>query len=139
MAPAHWGLGEKDRLLAPPCKASKLLTDHLITCKPLKSEPDQEKRFSLNIHTYKQCWFAWCLSGYIYDAHFECHDILMLRKSPIKWRQRPDMTIAVDLDLKHHLKQTNSLLVLETEHFQQNLFDICLIQYTLEIDWRRWF
>ena len=31
----------------------------------------------------------------IYEAHFECHDILMLGKSPIKWR-RPDMTNAVD-------------------------------------------
>ena len=35
---------------------------------------------------------------YINEAHFECHDILILGKSPIKWRQRPDMTIAVDLD-----------------------------------------
>ena len=30
-APAHWGLGEIDGLLVPPGKASKLLTDHLIT------------------------------------------------------------------------------------------------------------
>ena len=26
---------------------------------------------------------------YIYEVHFECHDILMLGKSPIKWRQLP--------------------------------------------------
>ena len=34
----------------------------------------------------------------------------MLGKSPIKWRQRPDMTmtIAVDWDIKHHFKQINS-------------------------------
>ena len=30
----------------------------------------------------------------------------MLSKSPIKWRQRPDMTIAVDWDVKHQFKQT---------------------------------
>ena len=41
------------------------------------------------------------LGGYIYEAHFECHDILMLGKNPIKWRHRPDMTIAVDWDVKH--------------------------------------
>ena len=29
----------------------------------------------------------------------------MLGKSPIKWRQRPDMTIAVDWDVKHQFKQ----------------------------------
>ena len=40
------------------------------------------------------------------EAHFECHAILMLGKSPLKWRQRPDMTIAVDW-VKHQFKQTN--------------------------------
>ena len=30
--------------------------------------------------------------------------ILMLGKSPIKWRQRPDLAIAVDWDLKHQFK-----------------------------------
>ena len=29
--PAHWSLGQIDGLLVPPGKASKLLTDHLIT------------------------------------------------------------------------------------------------------------
>ena len=33
----------------------------------------------------------------------------MLGKSPIKWRQRPDMTIAVDWDVKHQFKQTKTL------------------------------
>ena len=47
------------------------------------------------------------MSGYIYEAHFECHDILMLGKSPIKWWQRPDMTTTVDWDVKHQFKQTN--------------------------------
>ena len=31
----------------------------------------------------------------------------MVGKSPIKWRQGPDMTIAVDWDEKHLFKQTN--------------------------------
>ena len=65
------------------------------------AEPDQEKWFSQTIHTYK-------LGGYIYEAHFECHDILMLGKSPIKWRQHPDMTIAVDWDVKHQFKQNQT-------------------------------
>ena len=30
----------------------------------------------------------------------------MLGRSPIQWRQRPDMTIAVDLDAKPKIKQT---------------------------------
>ena len=30
----------------------------------------------------------------------------MLGKSPIKWGQRPDMTIAVEGDVKHQFKQT---------------------------------
>ena len=68
------------------------------------SEPAQEKWFSQTIHTYKAL-LAY-LGGYIYEAHFECHDILMLGKSPIKWRQRLDMTIAVDWDVKHQFKQT---------------------------------
>ena len=45
----------------------------------------------------------------MYEAHFECYDILMLGESPIKWRQHTDMAIAVDWDLKHQFKQTNSL------------------------------
>ena len=49
------------------------------------------------------------LGGYIYEAHFGCHDILMLGKSSIKLRQRPDMTIAVDLDVKHQFKQANKI------------------------------
>ena len=44
--------------------------------------------------------------GRYLGASFECHDILMLGKCPIKRRQRPDMTIAVDWDVKHLFKQT---------------------------------
>ena len=48
------------------------------------------------IHTYKPYWLSW-VHGYNNEVHFECLDILMLGKSPIKWRQRPDMTIALSL------------------------------------------
>ena len=41
------------------------------------------------------------LVGWIFQALVGCHDILILGKSPIKWRQRPDMTLAVDSDVKH--------------------------------------
>ena len=33
----------------------------------------------------------------------------MLGKSPIKWRQRPVMTLAVDWNVKHQFKQTKTL------------------------------
>ena len=42
IGPAHRSLGEIDGLLVPPGKASKLMTDNLITGYPLKSEPAQE-------------------------------------------------------------------------------------------------
>ena len=32
-------------------------------------------------------------------------DVFILGKSPIKWRQRPDMTLAVDLDVKHQFER----------------------------------
>ena len=47
------------------------------------------------------------MAGHIYDAHFACHYILMLGKRPIKRRQSPDITFAVDWDVKHQFKQTN--------------------------------
>ena len=63
-APAYWGLGEIDGLLVPPGKASKLLADHLITGKPLKSEPAQGKWSSQAI--YKHIFLSVCLGVYIY-------------------------------------------------------------------------
>ena len=45
----------------------------------------------------------------IFKALVGCHDILIWGKSPIKWRQRPDMTFDVDWDVKHQFKQTNKL------------------------------
>ena len=42
----------------------------------------------------------------------------MLGKSPIKWRQRPDMTFAVDWDVKHQFKNsTNSNVYVSDEVF----------------------
>ena len=43
---------------------------------------------------------------HVFEALVGCHDILILGKSPIKWRQRPDMTIVVDWDVKYQSKQT---------------------------------
>ena len=62
-----------------------LLTDHLITGKPFKSEPAKEKWFNKTIHTYKPYWLIGLLflGGYIYEAQFECHVILMLGKGSI--------------------------------------------------------
>ena len=54
---------------------------HLITGLLLKSEPAQEKWFSRTI--LEKIFMAYLVS-YIYEAHFECHDILMLGISPIK-------------------------------------------------------
>ena len=85
-------------MLVPPGKASKLLNDHRIyTGKPHKSEPAQEKWFRQTIHTYKPYWFAWVV---IFTKN-------MLSISPIKWRQRPNMTTVVDWDVKHQFEQTN--------------------------------
>ena len=45
--PRPLGPKEIDGLLVPPGKASTLLTDHLITGLPLKSEPAQENWFKV--------------------------------------------------------------------------------------------
>ena len=55
---------------------------------------------------YFRKWFQvkqslWLSCVVILDILFGCHGNLILGKSPIKWRQRPDMTIAVDWDVKH--------------------------------------
>ena len=42
---------------------------------------------------YKLLLLTWII---IVQALVECHDILISGKSPIKWRQCRDMTIAVD-------------------------------------------
>ena len=51
---------------------------------------------SQTIHKYKLLWFIWVV---MFEALFGSHDILILGKSPIKWK-RPDMAIAVDWDVK---------------------------------------
>ena len=61
----------------------------------------------------------------MFQALVGCHDIFILGKSPIKWRQRPDMALAVDWDVKHHFQtnKNNNVLVLsvseELYHKQQ--------------------
>ena len=48
-------------------------------------------------------WVSWMV---MFEALVGCHDII-LGKSPIKWRQRPDMVMAVDWDVTNQFKQTN--------------------------------
>ena len=48
---------------------------------------------SETIHTYAPFWFSWVV---IFEALSGCHDVLILGKSPIKLRQRPDKNLAVD-------------------------------------------
>ena len=96
--PRPLGPKEIDGLLVSPGKASLLLTDHLITGYPLRSELALEKWFQVKPS------IPISLSGlvrWIFQALVGCHDILSLGKSPIKWRKCPDMTLAVDWDVKH--------------------------------------
>ena len=79
-------------------KASSLLTDHLITGYPLRSKLAQEKWFQVKPSIHISLFY---LNGWILQALVGCHEILILGKSLIKWRQRPDMTLAVDWDVKH--------------------------------------
>ena len=85
--PRPLGPKEIDGLLVPPGKASLLLL--LVNSSglslPRKSGSGQ------TVHTYKPCWFSWVV---MFEALFGCHDVLFWGKSPIKWRQRPDMTIS---------------------------------------------
>ena len=60
---------------------------------------------SRTIRTDKPFWLCWMV---IFEALVGCHDILILVKSLIKWRQRPDMTLAVDWDVKHQFKQNKA-------------------------------
>ena len=55
-------------------------------------------------------WLSWMNT---FQALVGCHDILILGKNPIKWRQRPDMTLAVDWDVKHQFKQINKQVTKE--------------------------
>ena len=44
----------------------------------------------------------------IFEALAGCHD--KLGKSPIKWRKRPNIIMAVDWDVEHQFKQTQKFL-----------------------------
>ena len=58
---------------------------------------------TVTIHAYRPHWLSWVVR---FKILFGCHDVLILGKSSIKWRQRPDITIAVDWDINSN-KQTN--------------------------------
>ena len=74
----------------PPGKAYKLRTR--------KSEPAQEKLCKSNRpYVYLCCYFFKHILGVMTPY---------VRSKSYKWRQRPDMTMAVDWDAKPQLKQT---------------------------------
>ena len=80
-APAHCGLGEIDELLVPPDKASKLLTVCLLVNSSCLSLPRESGLVKSSIHIN----LVDMLGCFIfYEAYFECHDIIMLGKSPMK-------------------------------------------------------
>ena len=62
-------------------------------------------RLSIHISLLWLCWMV------IIQALVGSHDILILGKSPIEWRQGPDMTLAVDWDVKHQFRQTKPTLI----------------------------
>ena len=83
-------------------KLNTLLTDRLITGQPRLSEPAEETfqvKPSICISLLGLSWIV------IFQALVGCDDILILGKSPVKWRQHPNMTLAVDWDVKHQSRQ----------------------------------
>ena len=82
----------------PPGKSYTILTMWLLVKRWLST-----KRSVKSNHPYS----LGGLLGWLYLKYFGCHDLLFLGKSHIKCRQCPDMTIAVDWDVKYQFKQTN--------------------------------
>ena len=66
----------------------------------------------------------------IFEAVIGCHAILILGKSPMKRKQRNDMTLAVDWDVKHQFKQTNK----PTLGFMQYLEHLKILEYLLGVE-----
>ena len=57
--------------------------------------------------------------------------MLILGKSPIKWRQRSDMIIAIDWDAKHGFKQTNLAL-----HRVVKIYEVpCIAIFPVRVGW----
>ena len=68
-------------------------------------------------------------------------DVLILGKSPIKWRQRPDMTIAVDWNVKHQFKQTHKQIPFEILSYNNKvegcfskILKLTLLYFSLSIE-----
>ena len=78
---------------------------------PVQEKVVQAKPF-IRIRLLKLSWMV------IFQALVGCHDILIVGKSPTKWKQRPDKTVAVDWDVRHQFKQTNN------ENFNTKSYDI---------------
>ena len=99
VGPAYWGLNKQMGCL---CLQGKLILNGNLVIRSGLSLP-RKSGSSQTIHTYRPYWLSWMV---IFEALFGSHDILSLGQSPIKWSQRPNMTLAVDSDINHLFKQT---------------------------------
>ena len=79
------------------------LDEHNLSQKPFIKHQISGERYQEH---WSSGWLSW---ADIFEALFGCHDMLILGTSPIKWRQRPDIAIAVDWDVKHQCKQRNKV------------------------------
>ena len=94
MNPRPSGPKEKAGLIVNPGKAYPPLTDRLLVNRSGMSLP-RKSGSSQIIHTIKTLWLTYMVI-HVSEALVGCHEILICGKSSIKWRQRPDTTIAVD-------------------------------------------
>ena len=93
--------------------ADTLLTGHLLINRRSDLNLSRRSGSSQTIHTYKPNWLIRMI---IFQALFLC-DILILGRSPVKWRLRPDITVAVEWDVKHQFKQQTN----EIKHFYKTI------------------
>ena len=62
--------------------------------------------FKSTSHTYKPYWFTLVVTC-IFKAHFGCHGIQILGKSPIKWRHRHMTMISMQRNKQTKERKTN--------------------------------
>ena len=49
--------------------------------------------------------FTWVFFFFLFKAHFGCHDIPYVGKKSQTWRRHPNLTIAVDWDVKQQISR----------------------------------
>ena len=62
--------------------------------------------------------------NFIYTAHFECHGTPRIGRSPIKWKQRTDMIIAVDWSINHKWQVKRIKLICICRAQQNNKYQL---------------